>query len=37
LSPLLDSKPALVGVSATLSRLDGLALGKVIKHIVFHK
>jgi len=31
------STPALVGVSATLSRLDGVALGKVIKHIVYHK
>lgn len=30
-------KPALVGVSATFSRHDGLALGKAIKHIVFHK
>lgn len=30
-------KPALVGVSATFSRHDGLALGKVIKHIVYHK
>ncbi|KAJ8607340.1 hypothetical protein MRB53_040358 [Persea americana] len=28
--------PALVGVSATLSRFDGLALGKAIKDIVFH-
>lgn len=33
----VESKPALVGVSATLSRLDGVALGKVIKHIVYHK
>lgn len=32
-----SSTPALVGVSATLSRLDGVALGKVIKHIVYHK
>lgn len=31
------SKPALVGVSATFSRFDGLALGKAIKHIVYHK
>lgn len=29
--------PALVGVSATMARFDGLALGKVIKHIVYHK
>jgi ATP-dependent helicase IRC3 len=33
----MKSTPALVGVSATMSRLDGLALGKVIKHIVYHK
>ncbi|TVY68667.1 putative mitochondrial ATP-dependent helicase irc3 [Lachnellula suecica] len=31
------SSPALVGVSATLSRFDGLALGAAIDHIVFHK
>jgi len=31
------STPALVGVSATLSRLDGVAIGKVIKHIAYHK
>lgn len=31
------SIPALVGVSATFSRHDGVALGKVIKHIVYHK
>ena len=30
-------KPALVGVSATFSRHDGLALGKAIKHIVYHR
>jgi len=29
--------PALVGVSATFSRADGLSLGKAIKHIVYHK
>lgn len=29
--------PALVGVSATLSRFDGLKLGTVIDHIVYHK
>ena len=35
--PEMKSTPALVGVSATLSRADGVALGKVIKHIVYHK
>ena len=29
--------PALVGVSATLSRLDGLRLSDAIDHIVYHK
>lgn len=29
--------PALVGVSATFSRADGVSLGKAIKHIVYHK
>jgi superfamily II DNA or RNA helicase len=29
--------PALVGVSATLSRADGLRLGAAIDHIVYHK
>ncbi|KAH8723702.1 P-loop containing nucleoside triphosphate hydrolase protein [Phaeosphaeriaceae sp. PMI808] len=29
--------PALVGVSATFSRFDGLALGSVIDHIVYHR
>lgn len=29
--------PALVGVSATFSRADGLGLGKCIDHIVYHK
>jgi ATP-dependent helicase IRC3 len=29
--------PALVGVSATFSRLDGLSLGAAIDHIVYHK
>ncbi|KAH0534024.1 hypothetical protein FGG08_007371 [Glutinoglossum americanum] len=29
--------PALVGVSATLSRFDGLKLGAAIDHIVYHK
>lgn len=32
-----QSKVALVGVSATLSRLDGLSLGAVIDRIVYHK
>ena len=32
-----ESSPALVGVSATLSRFDGLALGTVIDQIVYHK
>lgn len=32
-----DSKTALVGVSATLFRNDGLSLGKAIDHIVYHK
>ena len=32
-----DSGPALVGVSATFSRFDGLRLGSVIDHIVYHK
>lgn len=30
-------KPIVVGVSATLSRADGLALGKVLDHIVYHR
>ena len=32
-----DSSPALVGVSATLTRPDGLALGKALDHIVYHR
>lgn len=36
LKPQPDS-PALVGVSATLSRFDGLRLGSVIDQIVYHK
>ncbi|KAK5729240.1 putative ATP-dependent helicase IRC3 [Elasticomyces elasticus] len=34
-----ETKPvtALVGVSATLSRSDGLGLGKALDHIVYHK
>lgn len=31
------SDTALVGVSATMSRNDGLSLGKVLDHIVYHK
>ncbi|KAK2846386.1 hypothetical protein FQN49_005771 [Arthroderma sp. PD_2] len=31
------SSPALVGVSATFSRFDGLKLGAAIDHIVYHK
>jgi ATP-dependent helicase IRC3 len=31
------SSPALVGVSATLSRFDGLRLGAALDHIVYHK
>ncbi|KAF1811496.1 P-loop containing nucleoside triphosphate hydrolase protein [Eremomyces bilateralis CBS 781.70] len=32
-----EVKPALVGVSATFSRFDGIRLGEVIDHIVYHK
>src|SRR6202012_605738 len=32
-----DKGPALVGVSATFSRFDGLRLGAAIDHIVYHK
>lgn len=32
-----DTGPALVGVSATFSRFDGLCLGAAIDHIVYHK
>lgn len=32
-----DDSPALVGVSATMSRFDGLKLGAAIDHIVYHK
>lgn len=35
--PLTENAPALVGVSATLSRFDGIKLGSVIDHIVFHR
>ena len=36
LEPTVTS-PALVGVSATLSRFDGLRLGAAIDHVVYHK
>lgn len=32
-----DYSPALVGVSATLSRFDGLRLSDALDHIVYHK
>ncbi len=32
-----ETSPALVGVSATLSRFDGMRLGAAIDHIVYHK
>ncbi|ETN36676.1 uncharacterized protein HMPREF1541_08954 [Cyphellophora europaea CBS 101466] len=37
LYPQKQDCPALVGVSATFSRLDGMSLGAVIDHIVYHK
>lgn len=37
LSTLQKDSPILVGVSATMSRSDGLRLGKVIDHIAYHK
>lgn len=37
LSEAREDSPALVGVSATLSRFDGLKLGAAIDHIVYHK
>ncbi|KAF2668635.1 P-loop containing nucleoside triphosphate hydrolase protein [Microthyrium microscopicum] len=37
LRPLQEDAPALVGVSATFSRFDGIKLGTAIDHIVFHK
>ena len=37
LSKAQPTSPALVGVSATLSRFDGLRLGVAIDHIVYHK
>ena len=36
-SPSPQEGPALVGVSATFSRLDGVSLGAAIDHIVYHK
>lgn len=33
----LSNAPALVGVSATLSRFDGLRLSDAIDHVVYHK
>jgi ATP-dependent helicase IRC3 len=32
-----SAAPALIGVSATLARFDGLRLGAAIDHIVYHK
>lgn len=37
LYPQKPDCPALVGVSATFSRLDGVSLGAAIDHIVYHK
>jgi len=37
LRPHKKDAPALVGVSATFSRFDGLKLGSAIDHIVYHK
>jgi ATP-dependent helicase IRC3 len=37
LSKAQEHSPALVGVSATLSRFDGMRLGAAIDHIVYHK
>ncbi|KAK2732379.1 GPI inositol deacylase [Myotisia sp. PD_48] len=37
LDELCNDSPVLVGVSATFSRPDGLKLGAVIDHIVYHK
>ena len=36
LSPSAET-PALVGVSATMSRFDGVKLGVALDHIVYHK
>jgi ATP-dependent helicase IRC3 len=35
--PLKENAPALVGVSATFSRFDGMKLGTVFDRIVYHK
>lgn len=35
--PGMATKPVLVGVSATMSRHDGMALGKVLDYIVYHR
>ena len=32
-----ETSPALVGVSATLSRFDGVKLGAALDHIVYHR
>ena len=37
LATCTEHSPALVGVSATMSRFDGLRLGSAIDHIVYHK
>ena len=37
LNTISKDSPALVGVSATLSRFDGLSLNAALDHIVFHK
>lgn len=37
LSESTESSPALVGVSATMSRFDGLSLGTALDQIVYHK
>jgi superfamily II DNA or RNA helicase len=37
LKKVTDDSPALVGVSATLSRFDGLSLGTALDHVVYHK
>lgn len=37
LNDLVPDAPALVGVSATFSRFDGIKLGAAIDHIVYHK
>ena len=37
LKPQQEGCPALIGVSATFSRFDGLKLGAAIDHIVYHR